>query len=98
MEPLALAYLDFRGARRQQDFLSVKELGQRLRDGRSALAGHLVDEAVGLIRDVLFLGDTAFKLNMARKKNLMSSNHSHHQDKSQFLPSSYILYQVLYLL
>lgn len=68
MEPLALAYLHFRGARRQQDFLSVKELGQRLRDGRSALTGHLVDEAVGLIRDVLFLGGMAFKLNMARKK------------------------------
>lgn len=70
MEPLALAYLHFRGARRQQDFLSVKELGQRLRDGRSALTGHLVDEAVGLFHDVLFLGGTAFKLNMARKKIL----------------------------
>lgn len=62
MDQLVFAYLDFRGACRQQDFLSVKELGQRLRDGRSALTGHLVDEAMRLIHDVLFLGGMAFKV------------------------------------
>lgn len=62
MELLVFAYLNFRGACRQQDFLSIKELRQRLRDGRSALTGHLVDEAMGLIRDVLFLGGTAFNV------------------------------------
>lgn len=67
MELLVFAYLDLRGASRQQDFLSVEELGQRLRDGRSALTGHLVDEAMGLIRDVLFLGGTAFKLSVVLK-------------------------------
>lgn len=61
MELLVFTYLDFRGACRQQDFLSVKELGQRLRNGRSALTGHLVDEPMALIRNVLFLGGVAFQ-------------------------------------
>lgn len=62
MELLVLAYLHLRGAGRQQDFLSIKELRQRLCDGRSALTGHLVDQAMGPIHHVLFLGGTAFKV------------------------------------
>lgn len=58
---LVLTHLHFRGTCRQQDLLSVKELRQGLRDGRSAFTGHLVDEAMGIICGVLFLGEIAFK-------------------------------------
>lgn len=55
------SHLHFRGAGRQQDLLSVKELRQGLRNGRSALTGHLVDEAMGIICGVLFVGEMTFK-------------------------------------
>lgn len=52
-----IPHLVFRGAGRQQNLLRVKELGQRLGDGSSALVGHLVHQSRRLVHRFLLLGE-----------------------------------------
>lgn len=50
-------YLIFRGTSRQQNFLCIKELRQRLCNWSSAFIGCLVYEGAGFIHRILFLRD-----------------------------------------
>lgn len=66
-------YLIFWGTRRQQNFLCIEELGQRLCDWSSALIGDLMYEWKGFISRLLFLGNTVFTAIIKNKKRATSS-------------------------